>query len=99
MTELTREKLLEVGMFPVLLTGRDGEVVSVPLDFVAPHERQAERNHGQTLRRLAERGGLSACELAAVLEDRAWRRMTHHEAWAAVFRAHAAFHRAMCGIG
>lgn len=95
MTEqLTREKLLEVGMFPVL-TGRYAmtEVVSVPFDFVAPHEQQADRNHGQTLHRLAVRGGLSACELAAVLEDREWHPMTNHEAWAAIFRAHAEFVR------
>lgn len=48
---------------------------AVPWAFVAPHEQQAERNHGQTLRRLAERGGLSPCELVAVLEDRRWHAM------------------------
>ena len=53
---------------------------SVPWSLVAPHERQADRNHGQTLARLAERGGLSACELVAVLEDRDYRRMTDEAA-------------------
>jgi hypothetical protein len=53
---------------------------SVPWDLVAPHERQAQRNHDQTLERLAERGGLSPCELVAVLEDRMWIRMDLAEA-------------------
>jgi hypothetical protein len=38
--------------------------------LVAPHEEQAQRNHDQTLQRLAERGGLSPAELLAVLQDR-----------------------------
>lgn len=43
---------------------------SIPWAMVAPHERQARSNHSQTLTRLAERGGLSARELVAVLTDR-----------------------------
>jgi len=39
-------------------------------EYVAPHEVQAERNHSQTLERLAERGGLSLRELYAVCHDR-----------------------------
>lgn len=53
---------------------------SIPWAVIAPHERQADRNHGQTLKRLAERGGLSACEAVAVLEDRDYRRMTDEAA-------------------
>lgn len=46
---------------------------AIPLALIAPHEEQAQRNHGgQTLQRLAERGGLSAVEALAVLEDRRW---------------------------
>ena len=49
---------------------------SVPWELVAPHEAQAMRNHcGQTLKRLAERGGLGPCEMVAVLEDRPWKTM------------------------
>ena len=44
--------------------------------MMTPHEAQAQRNHSQSLQRLAERGGLSACEACAVLEDRPWRAMT-----------------------
>lgn len=77
-------------MFPIMLTPdyRDGGtigharkagspfvVVAVPWDMIAPHEAQAHRNHSQTIARLAERGGLAACEALAVLEDREWRWM------------------------
>lgn len=42
---------------------------SVPWDLVKEHERQAERNHSQSLDRLAERGGLSPKELWCVIHD------------------------------
>lgn len=43
----------------------------VPWWMLAPHEKQALRNHGgQTLERLAERGGLAPNEMVAVMEDR-----------------------------
>lgn len=48
-------------------------VVNLPWAMIEPHAGQAMRNHWQTLERLAERGGLSACEALAVLEDREWR--------------------------
>jgi hypothetical protein len=48
--------------------------------MIAPHEEQAQRNHSQTLKRLAERMGLSACEAIAVLEDRRWTPMNNDEA-------------------
>lgn len=51
-------------------------VIALPWALIAPHEAQASRNHGgQSLERLAERGGLGACEAVAVLEDRPWRGM------------------------
>jgi len=53
---------------------------SIPWRVIAPHEQQAQRNHGgQTLQRLKERGGLCACEATAVLEDRPWHRFENHE--------------------
>lgn len=45
---------------------------SVPWRLVEQHFAQAERNQGRTLEQLAEAGGLSWSELAAVLEDRSW---------------------------
>lgn len=51
--------------------GRLGCPRTVPLALVAPHEAQAMQNHGgQTLARLAERGGLSPGELVCTLLDR-----------------------------
>lgn len=48
---------------------------SIPWWVIAQHEAQAMRNHGgQTLERLAERGGLSPTEALCVIEDRAWSR-------------------------
>lgn len=47
-------------------------------------EEWAQRNHGQSLSRLAERGGLGWCEAAAIIERREWRRMDAAEAEAVV---------------
>lgn len=55
-------------------------VIQLPWAMLEPHAAQAERNHSQTLERLAERGGLSACEALAVLEDRPFQKMKQSEA-------------------
>lgn len=46
---------------------------SVPWDLVKDHERQAQRNHYQTLDGLAGRGGLSPKELWCVVHDTDYR--------------------------
>ncbi len=51
------------------------ELPPIPWEIISPHERQAERNHGQSLLRLAERGGLGPDEAVAILEDRRWHKM------------------------
>lgn len=52
------------------------DAFTIPWAMLAPHEPQAMRNHcGQSLQRLAERGGLSPCEALAVLDDRRWKQM------------------------
>lgn len=53
-------------MFPVLDEAR----YSVPWNLVVPYEAQAQRNHEQSLEKLASRGGLSSVELIAVIEGR-----------------------------
>lgn len=58
-----------------------GSLRALPWDMIEPHENQALRNHDQSLATLASRGGLSACEALAVLEDRAWRQMPLFEAY------------------
>lgn len=52
----------------------------VPWELMAPHEAQARLNHYQSLDELASRGGLSADEAVAVLEDRQWCKMPKDEA-------------------
>jgi len=61
--------------FPIL-----GEIVDIPWSAIEPHRHQAEKNHYQTLERLAERGGLGWSEALAVLEDRHWCRIDEPEA-------------------
>ncbi len=69
-------ELTEPRFFPI----QDGP--AIPWAVIAPHERQAQRNHSQTLEVLAARGGLAPCEAVAVLEDRRWRSMPANEALA-----------------
>lgn len=49
-------------MFPIQ-NGPD-----IPWSVIAPFEKQAQRQHSQTLERLAQRGGLSVCEVISILE-------------------------------
>lgn len=58
----------------------------IPWDMIAPHEAQAIANHsGQSLERLAQRGGLGLDEAIAVLEDRKWHRIEDDEAYHVLF--------------
>ncbi|QQB32791.1 hypothetical protein I6I07_19285 [Achromobacter deleyi] len=45
----------------------------IPFAMIQPHEAQALRNHGQTLERLAQRGGLPASEAVAIMKGLRWR--------------------------
>lgn len=62
---------------PILGRIVDGCPSSIPFDALT--ERWAQNNHGQSLSRLAERGGLSLTEVAANIEERRWRSMTDDE--------------------
>lgn len=44
----------------------------VPYELVERHEKQARVNHGQSVERLAQRGGLSWLELLLVITDHEW---------------------------
>ena len=46
-------------------------ILSIPWAMIASHEAQAQKNHGQSLGRLADRGGLAPSEAVAILEGRA----------------------------
>ena len=65
--------------------------VCIPLEMIAAHEPQALSNHWQSIARLAERGGLSADEAVAILEDRRWRKMSIVEANETLCRLMAAW--------
>lgn len=52
----------------------------IPWVVLLKHEDRALKNHGQSLKRLAERGGLDASETVAILEERPWTRMTNVDA-------------------
>ena len=51
-----------------------GYPLAIPISMLSP--QQAISNHGQTLERIAERGGLSLSEAAALASGRAWRSMS-----------------------
>lgn len=59
---------------PMMPEGRmqkPGEVLpTFTWEPTAAQRQQARSNHGQTLERLRERGGVSWCELSAILECR-----------------------------
>lgn len=53
-------------MFPIL---NDPVIRAIPWAALTPHEEQAHRNHSQTLKGLASRGGLSISEAYYILKD------------------------------
>ncbi len=53
--------------FPI----QDGQ--SVPWWVMLPHEAQCKTNHGQTLERIAQRGGFGAGEAWCVVNDLHWK--------------------------
>lgn len=70
-------------MFPIQAShewAHRDQLKAIPWDLIEPHGVQAIRNHcGQDLEKLASRGGLSACEAVAVLED-----MDYRTRWPAI---------------
>ncbi len=52
--------------------------------FALFSDEACRRNHSQSAQRLAERGGLSWCEAAAIIENRRYRQMDVAEAEAVV---------------
>ena len=58
-------------MFPVLNQSKvKHDITEVPWDLLAHFEKQVIKNHQQTLKRLAERGGLSVEEILLILLGR-----------------------------
>lgn len=67
----------ETFAIPMMVDDERGKRVRPPPYFIWPvtraHREQARHNHGQTLERLGERGGLCWQELRWILTGRSWR--------------------------
>ena len=68
---------------------------AIPWELIEPHDDQAQRNHHQTLERLAERGGLGPSEAVVIIQDRQWRRLDELSCERALMRMIVAHHIAM----
>lgn len=76
--------MTETRMFPILIDheGTAGPCPSaIPWECIAPYEKHALNNHGQTLERLAQRGGLSPIEAYMVFIGRRWKGETFNKAF------------------
>ncbi len=62
----------EEKLFPIALPGYRHSTWYVPWGMIAPYEDRAQSNHGQSLERLADRGGLSPGEFLSVVNDKRW---------------------------
>lgn len=47
-------------------------IKSIPMRLLVPFERQAVRNHSQSLQRLAERGGMDSTEILGMVRGLSW---------------------------
>lgn len=74
--------------FPILGGGMD-----IPWIIVELHDKQVRANHGQSLERIAERGGLGWGEALAVLEDRKYKYIDEDAARIQVLEIVADFYR------
>lgn len=61
-------------------------VLQVPWKMMLEHEKQAQNNHSQSIERLHQRGGLSASEAVAVLQDRKFTPMPSAQAHIELFK-------------
>ena len=59
----------EIKKFPIIIKAYSSEKFYIPWELIAPHEGQAQENHGQDLKKLAYRGGLAWDEAYAVLTN------------------------------
>ena len=81
--------------FPIL----KGDGAKIDYQLMADHAEQARSNHGQSVDRLAARGGLSWCELYAVLHNRKWEKVDTNEAMIACRSLEARYLAALSNNG
>lgn len=67
-------------VMPIMKPNNEAIDCPINIPFSLLNEKQAFGNHGQTLIRLADRGGLSPCEAVAIIENRRYKRMEMQEA-------------------
>lgn len=53
--------------------------IYLPMDMFKPHEEQAQKNHQQTLEKLAKRGGLAPAEAIDILKDQKFNKDHPHQ--------------------
>ncbi|MCK5612318.1 hypothetical protein KAR91_61165, partial [Candidatus Pacearchaeota archaeon] len=58
-------------VMPIMLDGGEKWDRKVPFSMLS--EAQAQENHGQTLKRLADRGGLAPSEAIAIINGGGWK--------------------------
>ena len=61
-----------------------GTGLAIRMDLL--NEEHAQRNHGQSLSRLAERGGIDLQEALAIIELRKWKRQETEETLQALIK-------------
>lgn len=59
--------------FPIMGEKYGSKAGYVPIAFMKQYEAQAQHNHGQTLERLSQRGGLCPSEAMWLVEGVKWR--------------------------
>ena len=70
-SETSAASPLQKLVMPICLTNGSKWDRTVPFEWL--DEAQAQKNHGQTLKRLAERGGLDPSEAIALLNGDDWK--------------------------
>jgi hypothetical protein len=70
-------------------------VRSIPWQMIADEasERQSQRNHGQSLDHIADRGGFSACEAIAVISCQSWHDLGEERAHRILYAMHTLYNR------
>lgn len=69
--ETTDSGRLHKFVMPIMLTNGNKWDRTVPFSML--NEEQAQKNHSQTLKRLAERGGLAPSEAIAIIKGGGWK--------------------------
>lgn len=69
---MNEHKSSEHRAFPVITPERWGDECPRFIRWDALNEEWAQNNHGQSLERLAERGGLDPTEIVANMDKRPW---------------------------